>query len=36
LAWSEVKAQLDVCLTEVTVRDLRQVGERRDHPMAAR
>jgi Rrf2 family iron-sulfur cluster assembly transcriptional regulator len=30
VSWSEVKAQLDVCLTEVTIRDLRKVGERRE------
>jgi Rrf2 family transcriptional regulator, iron-sulfur cluster assembly transcription factor len=30
IAWSEVKAQLDICLTEVTIRNLRQVGLRRD------
>jgi Rrf2 family protein len=31
-AWSEVKAQLDVCLTQVSLHDLRRVGERRDPP----
>jgi len=36
LAWSEVKAQLDVCLTDVTIRDLRKVGERREPPVAIR
>lgn len=33
LAWSEVKAQLDVCLTDVTIQDLRPVGERRASPV---
>ena len=36
LAWSEVKAQLDVCLTDVTIHDLRQVGERRGPAVHAR
>jgi len=34
LAWSEVKAQLDVCLTDVTIKDLRQVGLRRESVVA--
>ena len=36
LAWSEVKAQLDVCLTDVTIYDLRHVGERRGPSVHAR